>query len=557
MRISGVLLVVVLFSGGCEQDDDGNATSAATGGDAGARDASEGTAEEPDEGERDASAPNDGGESEQPSRDAEDEDAEDEDAEDEDAKDEDAKDEDAEDEDAEDEDAEDEDTEDEDAEDEDTEDAEDDSTEASEGDEPETKEGEKAESSDAVTADADALTYYAHAKPIIDAKCGICHFDEGIAPMSLTTYEEVEPLAGLIKYDVEAEIMPPWLPSDPRGKYVGDRRLTEEQKTTLIDWIDGGALEGDPQNEPSPLPVEGKLTLDRVDVSLEMAEAYTPQVDPDDYRCFVLDWPYESTKYVTALEVLPGDRKLVHHAIVYYVEPANVPSVLDRDAWDWGPGYQCFGGSPGPASWLTSYEPGGHADEIPGELGFSVEPGSKMVLQVHYNTLNGTGSDKSRINFTVEDEVDRVGDVHLIMDWTWFTGAMTIPAGEPDVVHSYTGRGVGLNALETYEIFWVDLHMHALGSSGRIGIERAGGDFVELLNIPAWDFAWQETFILREPVTLFPGDDLYVECHFDNTAGNQVVVDGVQLPPRNVAWGDGTTDEMCLGNVLVAPAQSE
>jgi hypothetical protein len=98
--------------------------------------------------------------------------------------------------------------------------------------------------------------------------------------------------------------------------------------------------------------------------------------------------------------------------------------------------------------------------------------------------------------------------------------------------------------------------MHALGSGGKIGIVRANGppDMLEpLLSIPNWDFAWQETYLLKEPVILEPGDELDVECHFDNTASNQVVVDGERLPPRDVNWGDGTTDEMCLGNVLITP----
>jgi hypothetical protein len=396
------------------------------------------------------------------------------------------------------------------------------------------------------------LTYYKDTKPIIDAKCGICHMPGGIAPIAFTTYAEVKPFVALMRIDIEGGVMPPWLPSDPPGKFVGDRRLTPEQKSTFLKWIEGGALEGNPADEPPSLPLEGRRSLAQVDQSLHMMQPYAPQLGADEYRCFVLDWPLDVTKYVTALDIVPGNRQLVHHAILYYVEPEQVQAVRDRDAEDTGQGFPCFGGV-GKAAWLTSYEPGGHADEIPGEVGFAIVPGSVMVLQIHYNTLNNMGTDTSRIDFTLKDQVERVGNVQLIMDPRWPAGSMRIPMGQADVVHTYTGRAASLSTTMNYEIFWVDMHMHALGSAGRIGIVRGNGELEELVNIPAWDFGWQETYMLREPVTLFPDDSLYVECHFDNTAENQIFVNDVRLPPRDVAWGEKTTDEMCLGNVLIAP----
>ncbi|HKP55384.1 MAG TPA: monooxygenase [Polyangiales bacterium] len=399
-------------------------------------------------------------------------------------------------------------------------------------------------------------TYYKDAKAIIDAKCAICHMPGGIAPIPFTTYKEVKPFTALMAIDVEGGVMPPWLPSDPPGKFVGDRRLTPQQKSTLLGWIKAGALEGKPSDEPPPFPLEGRRSLAQVDESLRMAEPFEPLPGADEYRCFVFDWPYEATKYVTALDIVPGNRQLVHHAIAYYVASDQVPVVRLREAEDVRPGFECFGGV-GRAAWLTSYEPGGHADEIPGQVGFAIEPGAVMVLQLHYNTQNSAGTDASRIDFTLKDQVERVGNVQLIMDPRWPAGAMQIPMGEPDVVHTYTGRGSSLSNTMNYDILWVDMHMHALGSAGRIAIVRANGDVEDLLNIPAWDFSWQETFILREPVTLLPNDKLYVECHFDNTPEHQITVNNVRLQPRNVTWGERTIDEMCLGNVLIAPARDD
>ena len=404
---------------------------------------------------------------------------------------------------------------------------------------------------------SDPLSYYEHAKPIIDAKCASCHTEDGIGPMPLTSYDEVEPYVKLVEASVASGRMPPWTAEGPLDNFLGDRRLSFDQRRTLLSWLSQGAPEGDPEDEPEEKIDTTPRRLEDVDLRLELPIDYEPKVEPDDYHCFPIEWPEDETKYVTALDIVPGNRRIVHHAIIYYVRPGSADAVRERDAEEEGPGFECFGSNFGaPSVWLQSYEPGGYAQEVPGDLGFEIEPGSIMMLQLHYNTLTGSGTDRSAMEFKLEDKVDRVGRVSLIMQPAWIAGFMPIPANEPDVVHNYLALPRGADS-PPREIFWADLHMHSLGTRGMIGIVRAErpGIVEPLLVIPEWDFAWQETYILREPVILNPLDRLYVECHFDNTADNQVMVDGERLPPRDVNWGDGTTDEMCLGNVLTAPIE--
>jgi hypothetical protein len=243
----------------------------------------------------------------------------------------------------------------------------------------------------------------------------------------------------------------------------------------------------------------------------------------------------------------------VHHAVVYLVGPDGAPAVRDKDADQEGPGYDCYNaGNIG--SWLTSYEPGGYGQELPGGVGMEVAPGSVIVLQMHYNTLHGKTSDRSRLELMLEDDAPRVGHTSLILNTLWVLGAMNIPSGQTDVVHRWQGRPYDLRGAGLLDNFAVDLHMHTLATSGSIGIIRADGSSETLLDIPDWAFDWQETYRLREPVRLDSSDQLFVECHYDNSAEHQLVVDGQRLSPRDVNWGEGTTDEMCLGNVLVTPA---
>jgi hypothetical protein len=190
------------------------------------------------------------------------------------------------------------------------------------------------------------------------------------------------------------------------------------------------------------------------------------------------------------------------------------------------------------ATWLTSYEPGGYGQSLPAGLGFEVRPGSVMVLQIHYNSLNGVGPDASRVDFEIADRVSRVGDVVQLLNSLWVLGFMSIPVDAPDVVHRWRGRPSDLASNTTYDIHWVDLHMHTLGSRGSVSIVRSGlfGSVEPLLQIPSWEFNWQQTYVLEQPVKLNPGDQLEVECHFDNTAANQMVIHGQRLQPRNVNW---------------------
>jgi hypothetical protein len=204
-------------------------------------------------------------------------------------------------------------------------------------------------------------------------------------------------------------------------------------------------------------------------------------------------------------------------------------------------------------SWLGGWAPGGAGSDFPPGTGLPTEPGSKIVLQIHYNTLDADGQpDQSSILFKLDDTVDRPA---RILPWTnpyWIIqDSMDIPAGETDVTHSFEYDPTTVNILgldgDPIRIYSAALHMHNLGKSGRLSIERSSGESECLLSIPNYDFHWQRSYGLMESVLVHPGDTLRLECHWDNSQANQLMVDGKLLPVQNVSWGQGTTDEMCLG----------
>jgi len=305
-----------------------------------------------------------------------------------------------------------------------------------------------------------------------------------------------------------------------------------------------------------------------------MAEPYTPQLEPDDYRCFVMDWNAETEKYVTGFRVLPGRRDVVHHVITFVAGPSLADDFLAMDEADPGPGYTCFGspvsaGASQAASygwrWLGSWAPGGSHRTFPEGTGIRVQPGSVLVMQVHYNTLSSEPvQDQTTFQVRLSDEVERAATVMPITNYRWISGneTMAIEAGDPDAqashdldlsadVLDYLGTEAGLSNGDPFLVHSVGLHMHLLGTKATAWLERADTSEQCLLDIPEWDFDWQGAYDLQTPVEVNPGDRFHMQCHWDNSEDNQPVIDGERAAPQDVAWGEGTRDEMCLAILYI------
>lgn len=404
------------------------------------------------------------------------------------------------------------------------------------------------------------LTYYQHLKPIIDAKCVRCHVEGTVAPFALDTYELASKYATFGQAAVNAGRMPPWLFEDDCNDYVGSLSLTDEQKAMFNTWVDQGAQEGDP-NTPAPPLETDNLSLSREDVRLITPEPYTPQTttaEPDDYRCFPVRWPeeYTSTMYMTGFRALPGNLNVVHHVEVYKVGPSEAAEAFQLDDADPGPGYECFGGPTVGDGTVGGWAPGGEGYDYPEGVGLAVEPGSVIIIQVHYNTAAGQPEpDQSGVAFRVDAQAIAGGyDFWTNPVWVGFK-TMNIPAGNADVQHQYVADPTSLAGGRSVLLHTAALHMHNLGKSGHMYLRRPNGERKCIFVIDEWDFHWQMGVRFREPIEVHPGDVIEMECRFDNSAENQTVIAGVRPEPRDVNWGDGTADEMCLGVLLWSPLQ--
>ncbi|PRP91306.1 hypothetical protein ENSA5_56550 [Enhygromyxa salina] len=401
-------------------------------------------------------------------------------------------------------------------------------------------------------------TYWADAKAVLDSKCASCHTEGDIAPFSLDDYAEVAAAAAVLPYAIEAGTMPPWPPGPGCNEYRHARSLDADERELLLTWLAEGAPEGDPADEP-PASEDPAPTFEP-DVTISLPEPYTPTKEPDDYRCFPVAWDGPQP-WVTGFRVLPDQRSVVHHVIAFAADPDQAEEVAQLDAADDGPGYTCYGSSglPG-ARWIASWAPGGRGQAFPEGTGVRLEPGSTLIIQVHYNTSTSDPvADQSAVELSLADSVERPLVNQPLTNFEWVVGSepMLIPAGEPEVTHATqidvfsplwstplaeTGVAEGDDLL----LHFAGLHMHQLGVRAKLTIVRADGGDTCVVEIPRWDFSWQGAFELREPLRVHPGDKIGLECTWDNSVNNQPIFDGELVEPQDVLWGEGTRDEMCL-----------
>jgi len=376
---------------------------------------------------------------------------------------------------------------------------------------------------------------------IVYENCSACHRPGESGPFDLLTYDDVRKRSGQIVAVARSGFMPPWLPESGYGEFAGERRLTLEQIDTLEAWSREGTPEGDARDLP-PLP-EWTVgwQLGEPDLIITMDEPYVLRASGVEvFRNFVIPTPVESQKYVRALELRPGNPKVVHHAIMRTDETrsSRLQASLDPEP---GFGDMNMGDAVQPDGYLLGWTPGNQPD--PGADGFAwtLRPDTDFVLQLHLQPSGKQEPVQSQVGFHFADEPPDRQIANIMLR----ARGIDIPAGESH--HLMTDRytiPVDVDVVSIYP------HAHYLGKQFEGWAELPDGSKQWLVKIDDWDFNWQDEYRYEKPVRLPAGTTVFMNLVFDNSANN---VRNPHSPPQRVLEGPRSVDEMGTLTLQVVP----
>jgi thiol-disulfide isomerase/thioredoxin len=377
------------------------------------------------------------------------------------------------------------------------------------------------------------ITYARDVAPILQRQCETCHRPGQIGPMALTTYAQAAAWRGDIKRYTESRQMPPWKADPGAGDFQDARRLSGHEIATLAKWADAGAPEGDPKDLPPPAHFHDDWALGKPDMVLQPSRPYHVDADGGDvYRCYVIPTDFTQNRYVSAVDVQPGNRAVVHHVIAF-IDGEGKSANLDGHEKE--PGYTSFGGVGfTPTGALGGWAPGITAHYLPAGVATEVPAGARIVLQVHYHKDGKPESDLSRVGiYFAKGPVDKT--LHVIP----VVHSLQIPPNDPH----YTVSTMSVPSPVNYHLIAITPHMHLLGRSMKLTAIKPDGAKVPLVSVSDWDFNWQSTYFYKKPLALPKGTRVVMTATYDNSAQNPR---NPNTPPKPVTWGEQTTDEMCI-----------
>ncbi len=362
------------------------------------------------------------------------------------------------------------------------------------------------------------VTYTKEVSRILQSHCVTCHRPGEIAPFSLMNYRQAAGWSSMIAEVVDEGRMPPWHASPEHGKFANDARLSNEEKKTIRDWVAAGSPEGNPADlPPSPQFVEG-WQIPKPDLVLEMPrEVEIPAEGSMPYELVEIDPKLTRDVWVRASQVRPGNQAVVHHVVVFVLPPGVTK--IDEEGGDF----------------LAAYAPGMPPRVLPDGVAKRIPAGSKIVLQLHYTPRGTKQVDRSKIGLVFGDPAA----VHKeLMSGMALNFRLQIPPGERDYISRADFRFSQPSMLLS-----VLPHMHLRGKSMKFVAEYPDGRREVILDVPRYEFDWQNLYVLDHPKPMPEGTILHTEARFDNSADNPNNPD----PRRAVTFGEQTKDEMHVG----------
>jgi hypothetical protein len=385
------------------------------------------------------------------------------------------------------------------------------------------------------------VTFNKDIAPIVFQQCSSCHRPGEVAPFALLNYRDLSKRAKLIQSVTKDRIMPPWKAEAGGLHFEDERRLTDDQISLIDQWVQDGTPEGDAADLPAPPKFVDGWQLGEPDMVLKMEEAYSLAAEGlDEYRCFVIPFELPEGKYLKSVEYRPGNRKVVHHAVLTSL-PHKVAEAKLKAA-----GGKSFGSGLAPPGQLLPgqlalWTPGMLPRPLPEGYPADFSKGFDLVLQLHLHPSGKPETEQSVIglHFTSEKPKGRLRMMAMSND------DIDIPPGE-----SKFELKTSMNLRGPVDLYGIFPHMHLIGRSVKITATLPDGTTQPIISIGDWDFNWQFYYQLATPLKLPAGTRLDGVWTYDNSAGNPA---NPSHPPKRVRFGEQTTNEMAIALLDVIP----
>lgn len=373
-----------------------------------------------------------------------------------------------------------------------------------------------------------APDYAAHVAPVIEEKCVSCHIEGGIGPFAMNSYQMIQGWSPMIREVLMTKRMPP-AQVDPNIRHFSNaRNLEPEEMQLLVHWIDAGSPRGDSAIDPLSLiePSKSEWELGDPDFIVEVPAFTIPATGVLDYQNTTINLPFEEDKWVKSVQHIPGDRRVLHHLLSYIV-PANYDEKIVEGEND---DYREF---------LEGYAPGkDEAATYPDGSGMFVPKGSAVQMSIHYTTFGKETVDNTRIGLWFADAAP---------EFQYSTYSLSHGGQNLQIPPGASNHQMSASYVFEDEVIVHGLrpHMHYRGKNMRFSVIYPDGSKDDMLNVPDYNFAWQPTYRLTEPMLLPSGSRVMIEGAFDNSEFNL----GNPDPTAAVVGGAQSWDEMFIGYI--------
>jgi hypothetical protein len=384
-----------------------------------------------------------------------------------------------------------------------------------------------------------APTFAKDVAPILYKNCAVCHRPGDIGPMSLLTYDDARPWAKAIREQVASGQMPPWHATQSRDVFLNDRRLSDQDKETLVRWVNEGAQKGEAKDLPPAPKFPDGWEIGTPDAVISMPTDYTvPAEGTIDYQYVEAKTNFTEDKWVQAIEVRPGARSVVHHVLLFCREPGSsaepkpfeqiVPAPRRSNRHQGGSEHRRENDR---GVLIATTAPGTNAVTFQPGSALRIKAGSILTFQLHYTANGKETKDRSSAGLIFAKESPK----HEVRTDAFLDPTFVLPAGSKD-----TAVQTAIQFKEDSTIWGIFPHTHLRGKSWEYRLVHPDGRTEVVLSVPKYDFNWQTYYLFSKPLSVTKGSKLEATAHYDNSASNPFNPD----PKIDVRWGEQTWEEM-------------